>query len=95
MLTPKNRAVLKSMANHLKPQVTLGKGEVDENILSAIANSLEAHELIKVKVLQNSNEDIHAISEQIILGTDSFLVDIIGRIIILYRPSKKHPRNLI
>ncbi len=95
MLTPKNKALLKGLANHLKPQIQLGKGEVDENIISSINNSLEAHELIKVKVLQNSNSTCKELSEEITERTGSDLVDIIGHVIILYKPSKKNPRIIL
>ena len=33
MLAPKNRAYLKGLANHLKPTLNLGKGDIDENRL--------------------------------------------------------------
>ncbi len=95
MLTPKNKALLKGLANHLKSQIQLGKGEVDENIISSINNSLEAHELIKVKVLQNSNSTCKELSEEITERTGSDLVDIIGHVIILYKPSKKNPRIIL
>lgn len=95
MLTPKNKALLKGLANHLKPQVQLGKGKVDENIISSINNSLEAHELIKVKVLQNSNFTCIELAEEITERTGADLVDIIGHVIILYKPSKKNPRIVL
>ncbi len=95
MLTPKNKALLKGLANHLKPQVQLGKGEVDENIISSINDSLEAHELIKVKVLQNSNYACKDLAEEIVSKTGADLVDIIGHVIILYKPSKKNPRIIL
>lgn len=95
MLTPKNKAMLKGLANHLKPQINLGKGEIDDNIISSINNSLEAHELIKVKVLQNSNELCSEIAKEIISKTGCDLVDIIGRVIILFKPSKKNPRIIL
>ncbi|HBE98503.1 MAG TPA: ribosome assembly RNA-binding protein YhbY [Firmicutes bacterium] len=95
MLTAKNRALLKGLANHLKPQINLGKGEIDQNVISSIDQSLEAHELIKVKVLQNSNELCKDLAKQITEKTSSELVDIIGHTIILYRPSKKNPRIVL
>lgn len=95
MLTPKNKALLKGLANHLKPQINIGKGEIDENMVTQISNSLEAHELIKIKVLQNSNEACEDIANEIVSKTGSDLVDIIGRTIILYKPSKKKPRIIL
>lgn len=95
MLTSKNKATLKGLANHLKPQINIGKGEVDEKIISSINASLEAHELIKVKVLQNSMESCEDIANEIVKETGSDLVDIIGKIIILYKPSQKKRRIIL
>ncbi len=95
MLTPKNKALLKGLANHLKPQIQIGKGEVDSNVISSIDKSLEAHELIKVKVLQNSNETCSELAKELTESTSSDLVDIIGHTIILYRPSKKNHRIIL
>ncbi len=90
MLTPKNKAYLKGLANHLKAQINLGKGEIDEGVITSVNNSLEAHELIKIKILQNSNELCEDLAAQIAKKTKSEVVDIIGRTIILYRESKKN-----
>lgn len=95
MLTPKNKAQLKKLANHLKPQMNLGKGEIDANVITSINNSLEAHELIKIKVLQNSNEMCSDMADIIVSKTGCELVDIIGRTLILYKPSKKNPRIIL
>ncbi len=95
MLTPKNKAYLKGLANHLKPQINLGKGEIDEGVISSINNSLDAHELIKIKVLQNSNELCNDLANQITKATKSDLVAIIGRVIILYRVNEKNHKIIL
>lgn len=95
MLTPKNKAYLKGLANHLKAQINLGKGEIDEGVITSVNNSLEAHELIKIKILQNSNELCEDLANQIAKKTKSEVVDIIGRTIILYRESKKNHKIIL
>lgn len=95
MLTPKNKACLKGLANHLKAQINLGKGEIDEGVVSQVSNSLEAHELIKVKVLQNSNDLCENLAVELAKKTKSEVVDIIGRTIILYRESKKNHKIIL
>lgn len=95
MLTPKNKAYLKGLANHLKAQINLGKGEIDEGVITSVNNSLEAHELIKIKILQNSNELCEDLAAQIAKKTKSEVVDIIGRTIILYRESKKNHKIIL
>ena len=54
MLTSKQRAALRGAANGLDPVFQIGKGEIDEAMTAAIAACLDARELIKVKVLDNS-----------------------------------------
>ena len=90
MLTPKNKAKLKALANSLSPSVTLGKGFLNENILKAINDGLEANELIKVKILNTQAEEKDELAEEIVRGTGAELVAIIGHVIILYRVSRKH-----
>ncbi|MCH3908766.1 MAG: ribosome assembly RNA-binding protein YhbY [Bacilli bacterium] len=91
MLTPKNKALLKGLANNLEPSVNIGKGEVDETLVQSVSNALKAHELIKVKVLANSNEDIKELSDDITKKTKSELVQIIGHIIVIYKAREKNP----
>jgi RNA-binding protein len=91
MISPKNRALLRKLANHLTPSLNLGKGELDESVIASTNNALKAHELIKVKVLNNSNISIEEISKNLSSATKSDVVGIIGHIIILYRPNQDHP----
>ncbi len=95
MLTPKNKALLKKLANPLKPQLTLGKGEADPKVMEAIDHSLTAHELIKIRVLPNANTTLEELANAICLATKADLVDIIGRVLILYRPNPKNPRIVL
>ena len=91
MLTPKNRAKLKSLANGLNPSVLFGKGEVDDGVVQSVSNALEAHELIKVRILQNSGVEKYDLAEEIAKRTHSEVVSIIGRVITLYRRREKNP----
>lgn len=53
-LTSKQRAQLRSMANGLEVIVTVGKDGIGENLIKQADDALEARELIKCKVLENS-----------------------------------------
>lgn len=53
MITTKQRSKLKSMANSLKPSVTVGKDELTENVIKEIETALYHHELVKVASLQS------------------------------------------
>ena len=54
MLTSKQRAYLRAMAQSLDTIFQVGKGGITEEMCNQIANALEARELIKARVLENS-----------------------------------------
>ncbi|PZO94536.1 ribosome assembly RNA-binding protein YhbY [Streptococcus halichoeri] len=95
MLTSKQRAFLKSEAHGLKPIIQIGKNGLNNQIKTSIRQALDARELIKVTLLQNTDEDIHEVAEILEdeIGCDTVLK--IGRIVILYKVSaKKENRKL-
>ena len=91
MITSKQRAYLRSMANSLPAIMQVGKGGLNENMLKTFSDALEAHELIKLHVLENSGEEprdvLNALAEA--LGAEA--VAATGRKIVLYRASEKNP----
>ncbi|MCQ2742974.1 MAG: YhbY family RNA-binding protein [Bacilli bacterium] len=91
-LTPKQRAKLKSLANHINNPYLIGKGELDQNIIEMLDKALEVHELIKVKLLKTSSEDVDAVASSIEKKLGAGIAQKIGRVIVVYRPSKKNPR---
>ena len=94
-LTSKQRAFLKSEAHTLKPIVQIVKNGLNDHIKTSVRNALDARELIKVTLLQNTMEDIHEVAEILEeeIGCDTVLK--IGRILILYKESaKKENRKL-
>lgn len=90
MLSPKNRAYLKGLANHLKPSLNIGKGDIDETLLEVLDKALEAHELVKVRVLETASSTFEEISDSLCKGTDAQFVGKTGHIITVYRESKKN-----
>jgi len=95
MLTTKQKATLKGLANSIQNRYLLGKDEIDANFLDVIDKALEAHELIKVGLLQTSSYEPKEVGKELAAQTGAELVQVIGRVIVLYRVSKKHPRNLL
>ena len=88
MLTSKQRAYLRSLAQDLEPIFQVGKGGISENMCEQISNALEARELIKLRVLDNSDYTAKEAAEEIaeVVGADS--VQVIGTKFVLYRESK-------
>ena len=92
MLNSKQRAALKSIASQTDAIFQIGKGGVGEAMVKSISDALEARELIKISVLENSSETARGAGEEIAELTGSEVVAVIGRKIILYKVSSK-PEN--
>jgi len=91
MITPKQRAQLKALANSIEPAFQVGKGGVNDSQAAQIDDYLRVHELVKIKVLDNSlltaKEAASDIAERI--GAD--VVQCIGSKAILYKRNEKEP----
>ena len=91
MLTPKQRAHLKSLAHHLKPIHHIGKEGLSDACLGAIQEALSTRELLKVKVQEAAPLTARETGEQlpdVIPGVQH--VQTIGRTVVLYR---RHPEK--
>ncbi|MGT2751045.1 ribosome assembly RNA-binding protein YhbY [Streptococcus orisasini] len=95
VLTSKQRAFLKSQAHSLKPIIQIGKNGLNDQIKTSIRNALDARELIKVTLLQNTDENIHEVAEILEeeIGLETVLK--IGRILILYKESSRKDNRKI
>ena len=66
-MTGKERAALRSQAHHLEPVVHIGKESLTPEVTEAIAEAIEARELIKVGVLKNGSQVIQVMGKKITL----------------------------
>ena len=89
MLTSKQRAKLKSVGTELSALYQMGKNEIDENYIIQINSALDAREIIKIRVLENSGYTAKEAAEILAEKTDSEVVQVIGSKVILYRKSRK------
>jgi RNA-binding protein len=80
------------MANSIPTIMQIGKGGVGENLIKTVSDALEARELIKLGVLENSMETPRQVADALSEATDAEVVGVIGRKIILYRESVNHKR---
>jgi RNA-binding protein len=85
VLTGKQKRFLRSLGSTMDPIVQIGKAGVIESVIVSANDAIEARELIKVRVLQNSPEEpkdaIAALAEAI----EAELVQVIGRNGLLYK----------
>ena len=91
-MTSKQRSYLKGLASNMTPIFQIGKLSLTPEIVTALDEAIEKRELIKVSVLKNCADDPHEIAEIIAERTKSQVVVVIGKKIVLYRPSKKNPK---
>lgn len=87
-MTTKQRAYLKGLAMNMDPIFHIGKASLTPEITEAIAEALEARELIKIAVLKNCMDDANVIAQTLAERTHSEVVQVIGKKIVLYRESK-------
>jgi len=95
MMTSKQRSYLKGIAMTTEPIFQIGKSSVTPEITTAIAEALEARELIKVTVLKNCLDDGRSIAEVLAERTHSEVVQVIGKKIVLYKPAKDEKKRKI
>ncbi len=90
MLTGKQRAYLKSMANKMDPLFQIGKNGVTENFVEQLKEALETRELIKIKVLNNSMLEADEVARELCERAEAEFVQSIGSKIVLYKESEEN-----
>lgn len=91
-MTSKQRAYLKSLASTLDPVFQVGKASLTPELTEAVGECFNNNELIKIAVLKNCMDDPKAIAEMVAGRTNSQVVQVIGKKIVLYKPYKENPR---
>ncbi|CAD7717720.1 RNA-binding protein [Xanthomonas hydrangeae] len=89
VLTSAQNRFLRGQAHDLKALLQTGGKGVTPAFMAELEEVLERHELIKVKVASEDREARDAMIADIIQKTGSALVQRIGHVAILYRPSKE------
>lgn len=92
MLTSKQRAYLRSLANSIDTIIMVGKGGMSTEIVKQADDALTPRELIKGKVLETSDVTPREAAEQIAAATGADVVQVIGTKFVLYRKNEKEPK---
>lgn len=88
-LTGKQARHLRGLGHKLKPVVMVGKGDIDENLLSEVETQLNAHELIKVKIQEGCMMDRKEVAARLAEAANAAVAQILGHTILLYRPAEE------
>ena len=89
MITTKQRAYLRGLANKEPSILQIGKNGIDENVAEQFREALDAREIVKGTCLETSGmtsrEAVTALAEL----CDAEIVQVIGTKFVLYRKGKK------
>lgn len=87
-MTSKQRAYLRSLASTMEPIFQIGKSSLTSEITEAVAESFHNRELVKISVLKNCMDEPKEIASVLAERTQSQVVHVIGKKIVLYKESK-------
>lgn len=91
-MTSKQRSYLKSLASNIEPEFQIGKGTLTPEITNAVRECFQTHELIKINVLKNCMDDPKAMAQTLAERTNSQVVQVIGKKIVLYKENKDNKK---
>ncbi|NOR52161.1 MAG: ribosome assembly RNA-binding protein YhbY [Gammaproteobacteria bacterium] len=80
---------LRGLGHTLKPVVIIGGGGLSDGVIGELNQSLEHHELLKVRVNAEDREERDTLIEQMCKAVSCNLVQRIGHIALLYRPANE------
>ncbi len=95
MLTSKQRAFLRSLANEIDTILIVGKSGIGADIIKQADDALTAREIIKAKVLETAQISSKEAAEQIAEQTQSDVVQVIGSKFVLYRRNIKETKIIL
>ncbi len=89
MINSKQRAWLRSQANQLECGFQVGKGELSDQLIRSLDETLSTHELLKINVLKAYPGNIAGLAAELAAAAGAEVVQVIGRRITIYRHSDK------
>ncbi len=95
MLTSKQRAKLRSLAQKIEPVTQVGKMGITDGFIDGLDKAIEKRELIKITVLENSGEDVKTVGNEIAERLSAEFVAATGKKLVFYRRSLNEKVNHI
>ncbi len=91
MLTQNQKKQLKALAAKLDVKYQLGKKEISDTLIDMLNKALTAHELIKIDVMKGYDGEMEPLAMELSLRLKAEVVQIVGRVIVLFRRNKEKP----
>ena len=92
-LNSEQRSQLRSLAHSLDPVVMIGDAGLTDAVLKEIDVSLNAHELIKIRVFGDDRQARLDILESICSQMEAAPIQHIGKLLVIYRPKKEESQK--
>lgn len=93
-LTPAQRRELRARAHHLSPVVTIAGNGLAPNVVAEIERSLQAHELIKVRIQGTERDQRDALMLELCNTLGAAPVQHIGNILVVWRERKTEEKKV-
>ena len=91
MLTQSQKRQLKGLASTSKVKYQIGKAEISDTLLDMLSKALTAKELIKIDVMKGYTKPIMELAIDLSVKLNAELIQVVGRVIILFRRNKEKP----
>jgi RNA-binding protein len=88
-LTPAVRQALKGRAHRLDPVVMIGAEGLTAGVLAEIDRALQAHELIKIRVVSGDGNTRERLLGEICAAAGASPVQHIGKVLVVYRERRE------
>ena len=91
MLTSKQRAYLRGIAQSYETIFQIGKGGINDNLIMQVNDALRKRELIKLRVLDNSGYTSREAADAIAEKVSADVVQVIGSRFVLFKRNSQDP----
>ena len=95
MLTSKQRAYLRGIANSIDTILMVGKGSITDQVVKQAEDALYAREIIKGKVLENCEINSRQVADILSEKLDCDVVQVIGSKFVLYKKNEDEPKIVL
>ncbi len=94
-LTNNQKKHLRSLAHDLRPIVMVGQHGLSDAVLAELESTMTKHELLKIKVRASDRDEKLEIVDKIISFSKAALVQVIGGVLVIYRPFDENPSIIL
>ncbi len=87
-----HKKILRGLGHKIKPIVTIVNLGLSESLMNEYENSINHHELIKIRFRNHDRSAKNKILDQLCIKTKSQLISKIGNTALMYKENKESPK---